>query len=376
MRLITAGESHGLYNVAILEGFPKGVKVQKSEIDKELARRMSGFGRGGRMKIEKDSVDIVSGMRNKITLGSPIALLIKNKDARIFTQKKDGQAALTVPRPAHADLAGALKYGESDVRNILERSSARETVARVAAGSVCKQLLAELGVKVASFTISVGNVTSSKKPSSVNDILKKAKTSKVNAIDVKAEKQIIKAIKEAQKNKDSLGGIVEVWADGLVAGLGSVMHYDKRLDAKLASSLMSIPAVKGVELGLGFEYSKKCGSQSHDAIMHSKSKGFHHKSNNSGGIEGGMTNGEVVVARIAMKPIATLLKPLMSVSLKSKKKAPAVVERSDTCAIVALGVIAESMMAIELTDAIVNKFGCDSLKEIKANLANYKKSLK
>ena len=241
---------------------------------------------------------------------------------------------------------------------------------------MAKQLLAELGIKVASFTISVGSAGSSKKPNSVAEILKKTKTSKVNCVDSKAEKAMIKAIKDAQKNKDSLGGVVEVWADNVPAGLGSVMHYDKRLDARLALNLMSIPAVKGVELGLGFDYAKKLGSKSHDAILHSKSKGFHHKSNNSGGIEGGMTNGEVVVARVAMKPIATLLKPLMSVNLKNKKSSPAVVERSDTCAIVALGVIAESMVAIELADAVCQKFGCDSLKEIKAHLALYKKSLK
>ena len=375
MRILTAGESHGEYNVAIIEGFPKGVKVDKSFIDQELKRRMSGYGRGKRMGIERDQVEIIAGLRNKISLGSPIALLVKNKDARIFSQKKDSLKALSVPRPAHADLAAALKYGETDIRNILERASARETVSRVASGAMCKQFLANFNIRFGSFTVSVGRVVSSAVPRSVSEITKKVKTSRLNCMDKESDKLMIKEINEAQRLKDSLGGIVEIWIEGIPAGIGSVMHYDKRLDAALSGALMSIPAVKGVEVGLGFHYAFFRGSDAHDAIFHSRNKGFYRKTNSSGGIEGGISNGSTIVLRVAMKPIATLRKPLESVNLRTKKKAPAVVERSDTCAIVAMAVIAENMAAIEITNAFLDKFGCDSLKEIKTNHHNYLKSI-
>lgn len=369
MRILTAGESHGEYIVAILEGFPKGVKIEQKAIDQELGRRMSGFGRGRRMSIEKDKVIIACGLRNKVSLGSPIALLVKNKDAKIFTQKADSLSQLLIPRPAHADLAGALKYQEIDIRNILERASARETVARVGAGSLCRQFLSNLNVRIASFTAGLGDVISDRKPKAIAEILRKTKKSKLNAID--KEKLMIQEVKRAQKDKDTLGGIVEIWIEGLPAGLGSCMHFDRRLDSKLAGVLMGIPAIKGVEVGLGFEYALSRGSEAHDPICYLRGKGFYHQTNNSGGIEGGISNGEPIILRIAMKPIATLGDPLDSVNIKSKKKQKAPLVRSDTCAIVACGVIAESMSAIAITESILEKFGCDSLGEIKANYKNY-----
>ena len=368
MRILTAGESHGEYIVAILEGFPKGVKVEEKIINQELKKRSSGAGRGKRMSIEKDKVFIASGLRNKISLGSPIALLVKNKDAKIFTQKADNLAPLSVPRPAHADLAGALKYGDKDIRNILERASARETVSRVGVGSICKQFLSNFNIRIASFTVGLGDVISDKRPKSVSEILRKTKNSKLNAID--KEKLMLSEIKAAQKNKDTLGGIVEVWIEGLPAGLGSCMHFDRRLDSKLAALLMAIPAIKGVEIGLGFEYSLARGSEAHDAIYHSKNKGFYRKTNNSGGIEGGISTGEPIVVRVAMKPIATLGKPLDSVNIRTKKKQKAPLVRSDTCAIVACAVIAESVSAIAISESMLDKFGSDSLSEIKTNYRN------
>jgi len=374
MRLLTAGESHGSCNVAILEGFPKGVRIEQHFINDELKRRMTGIGRGGRMLIEADSAELISGLRNKITLGSPIAILIKNKDAKIFTQSTDNLASLSIPRPAHADLCGALKYGEKDLRNILERASARETVARVAAGALCKQFLSLFRVRIASFTVSLGNVVSGVTPKDISHIIA-SRSQELNCIDHAKEKQMIKAIKCAQASGDSLGGVVEVWLDGVVCGLGSFMHFDKRLDAKLAGYLMSIPAVKGVEIGLGFKYAHQRGSSAHDAIYYSPSKRFYRNTNNSGGIEGGISTGSPIVMRLAMKPIATLYKPLASVDLITKKKEKAIVERSDTCAIVALSVIAEAMSALALTESFLEKFGCDSLSDIKRNYQGYLKSI-
>jgi len=376
MRILTAGESHGEYISAILEGFPKGVTICQDFINDELKRRMSGFGRGGRMKIEEDKVKIVSGMRNKVTLGSPITMLVKNRDARIFSRKKDDLEALTIPRPAHADFAGAIKYQENDVRNILERSSARETVARVCVGAVCKQFLLKFNIKVASFTVSVGRVISKKKPKNIEEIITKTEHSKLNCIDRDAEREMISQIKKADESKDSLGGLVEVWIEGLIPGVGSFMHFDRRLDARVAYYLMSIPAIKGVENGLGFEYAKQKGSASHDAIYSEHGKGIYHQTNNSGGIEGGMSNGEVIVFRAAMKPIATLRKPLDSVDLITGKKEKAMVERADTVAVAACGVIAESMAAIAVTELFLDKFGQDTLKEIKTNYQNYVKTVK
>lgn len=375
MRILTAGESHGLGMVAILEGFPQGVKIEESFINQELARRMSGVGRGARMSLEKDKAEIICGLRNKLTLGSPIAVLVKNKDVKIFSQSGDNLPSLFTPRPAHADLGGAFKYQEKDLRNILERASARETVCRVGIGAICKQFLLNFNIKIASFTMSVGDIISKRKPENIQEITNKVKTSKLNCIDRGKEKLMIREIKKVLKAKDSLGGVLEVWAEGLLPGLGSFMHFDKRLDAKLACYLMSIPAVRGFELGLGFEYARKRGSASHDAIYHSGKEGFKRKTNNSGGIEAGVSTGSPIVLRIAMKPIATLGKPLDSVNLTTYTREKAPIIRSDICAIFACGVIAENMTAIALTESFLEKFGCDTLKEIKANYQNYRKTI-
>ena len=243
MRILTAGESHGKALVAILEGFPKGVKIDIDFINEELRRRQAGFGRGKRMQIEKDRVEIVSGVRNKITIGSPVSVLIKNRDQKIFPEKKDDLASLYIPRPGHADLAGLLKYGEKDIHNILERASARETAARVCIGSICKLFLKEFNIKIASFTVSIGGITSFKKPKNVEEIIKKTRNSLLNCIDKEKEKLIIEEIEKAKNDKDTLGGVIEIWADNVPTGLGSFMHFDKRLDAKIAYYLMSIPCL-------------------------------------------------------------------------------------------------------------------------------------
>lgn len=375
MRILTAGESHGECIVTIVEGFPKGVRIDIEDINRELRRRMSGFGRGKRMSLEDDRAEIVSGLRNSVTLGSPIAILVKNKEVKILPNQRDALEALHIPRPAHADLAAALKYQESDLRNILERASARETVSRVCAGSLCKQLLVNFAVRIASFTTSVGRIISAKKPASISEIVRLTGDSRLNCIDSQKERQMIAEIKKAEKNSDSLGGIIEIWAEGVSPGLGTFMHFDKRLDAKLALYLMSIPAVKGVEIGLGFEYARKSGSSSHDAIYYDQRRGFYRKTNNSGGIEGGISTGEPIVVRLAMKPIATLRRPLDSVHLITKKHTKAIVERSDTCAVVACAVIAEAMVALALVEAFLEKFGQDTLGEITSNYRQYLKKL-
>ncbi|MDD4954630.1 MAG: chorismate synthase [Candidatus Omnitrophica bacterium] len=375
MRILTAGESHGECLSAIIEGFPKGVRIEQDFIDQELKRRMSGVGRGRRMAIESDKAEIVSGLRNKITLGSPITILVRNKDVKIFSQNKDELPILSIPRPAHADLSGALKYNESDIRNILERASARETASRVCAGAVCKQFLLNFNIDIASFTVGVGSVISDVKPKTVSEIKTKVKSSQLNSIDPKKEKLMISEIKKIEEEKDSLGGIIEIWIEGMPVGIGSFMDYKARLDAKLAYYLMGIPAVKSVEVGLGFNYGKARGSVSHDEIYYSKTKGFYRESNNSGGIEGGISTGEPIVLRIAMKPIATLRRPLNSVNLITKKAEKAIVERSDTCAIAACAVIAENMAAIAVMESFLDKFGSDTLSEIKTAYRAYAKNL-
>jgi len=375
MRILTAGESHGKAIVAILEGFPKGVKIDIDFINQELRRRQMGFGRGKRMQIEKDEVEIISGVRNRMTLGSPICILIKNKDQKIYPERDDDLKPVLVPRPGHADLAGCLKFQEKDIQNILERASARETAARVCIGSICKEFLKEFDIKIASFTVSVGEVTSFKKPKGVEEIIQKTKKSLLNCIDREKERLMIEEIEKAKKEKDTLGGVIEIWSEGVPPGLGSFMHFDKRLDAKIAYYMMSIPAIKGVEIGLGFRCAEKRGSQVHDAIYYSKKRGLYRKTNNCGGIEAGVSSGMPIIIRIAMKPISTLMNPLDSVNLlvKKKQKAPSI--RSDICAVASCGVVAESTLAIVLVESFLEKFGCDSLKEIKRNYREYLKSI-
>jgi chorismate synthase len=345
LRYLTAGESHGRALVAILEGLPAGVKISEEQINAELKRRQQGFGRGKRMQIESDRAQIVSGLKGSVTLGSPVTLVIENKDASIEKLHK-----VTCPRPGHADLAGFLKYGVTDIREILERASARSTAAIVAVGAVCKILLREFSVSISSSVKSVGGQWT-------------------------AAGQIEK-IKEAIAKGDTVGGVCEIVARGVPIGLGSYSQPDRRLDARLAQSLMAIPGIKAFEIGLGFGYSQKLGSQVHDAIYYQAKKGFVRKTNNAGGIEGGISNGHDIVLRCCMKPIATLMRPLESVNIITKKPAKAAVERSDVCVVEAAGVVAENACAFVLADALLEKFGADNLADIRQAYKAYLKRIK
>jgi len=345
LRYLTAGESHGRALLAILEGMPAGLGVKVSRINQEMRRRQEGYGRGKRMQIEKDKVEILSGLKNNLTLGSPIGILIKNRDFSIERLPK-----VIRPRPGHADLAGLLKYGFCDIRPVLERASARETAARVAIGAICKIFLEGFRIRIASRVLAIGG--------SSNKV------------------QIRKVIDQAREKKDTVGGIFQVRAKGVIPGLGSYVQPDRRLDSCFIQAIASIPGIKAVEVGLGFGYADKLGSQVHDAIYYSRSKGFYRKTNNAGGIEGGVSNGEDIVLSACMKPISTLLAPLDSVDIKTKKKARASIERSDICVVEAAGVIAEALVAIELARAFLDKFGSDALGDIKVSYGNYLKRLR
>ncbi len=369
LRFLTAGESHGQALVGILEGFPKGVRISKDLINKELSRRQAGWGRGGRMNIERDKVEFISGLRRGVTLGSPIGFLIRNKDARLRPFLPDNIRRISVPRPAHADLAGLLKYSEKDINNILERASARETASRVVIGSLCRQLLELFGIKVSSFIREFGPFIFSNSTSSSG-------RKYYYGIERKSLPKLKQLIKETRNRSDTLGGIIEIRAEGVVAGIGSFMQWDRRLDSRLSFALMSIPAVKGVEIGLGFDYARRSGRDAHDSIYYSKRRGFFHKTNNSGGIEGGISTGEPIILRIAMKPIATLKRGIMSVNVTTKKKAKAPSIRSDVAAVYACSVVAEAMTAFILTDSFLEKFSSDTLTELRASYRQYINSLK
>jgi chorismate synthase len=383
LRYLTAGESHGELLMGIIEGIPSGLLIRVTDIDRDLARRQVGYGRGGRMKIEKDSVKIYTGVRWGRTLGSPVGLMIRNKDWENWRDKMSPDPMflntaepVTRPRPGHADLPGALKYGATDIRNILERSSARETAMRVAVGSVAKRLLAEFGIEVVSHVLSIGGVFAKVPKASFQEIKKRAEASELRCADHDAEKRMMKKIDEAMAAGDTLGGVFELIITGAPVGLGSHVHSDRKLDGRLASSLMSIQAIKGVEVGAGFGVANKPGSQVHDEILWSRKEGFYRKTNMAGGIEGGMSNGEAIVLRAAMKPIPTLYKPLRSVDMVSKKPFKASIERSDACAVPAAGVVAEAAAAFELAMAMIEKFGGDSIEEMKRNYNGYDKNLK
>ncbi len=386
-KFVTAGESHGRGLVAIVEGVPAGMPLDAEVIRLELARRQRGHGRGGRMKIEQDAAEIISGVRLGETLGSPIALSIPNRDWENWQlamsaepQPEAGDSELrrvSLPRPGHADLAGLLKYDRHDARDILERSSARETAARVAAGAVAKRLLAEFGIGVASHVTSLAGVETRRfEPGDYpDDINGAADASPVRCLGGEAEARMIAAIDEATAAGDTVGGIFEVVARGLPVGLGSHVSGDRRLDSRLAGALMSIQAMKGVEIGLGFEASRLRGSQVHDEIEaapeRQRAGGFRRRTNRAGGLEGGMTNGEPLTLRVAMKPLSTLMRPLASVDLDTGEAAAAVRERSDVTAVPAAGVVGESMVAVVLADALREKFGGDSLAEMGRNFEGY-----
>ncbi len=379
LRFMTAGESHGPCLTAILEGLPAGLKLDLEAINRDLARRQQGYGRGGRMKIEKDKVEIVSGVRFGETLGGPITLRVVNKDFANWTDRMAvfGEPAggkVTAARPGHADLTGVKKYNRQDVRDILERSSARETTMRVAVGAVCKEFLRALGVSVVSQVTNIGGVEVD--PSKINrHLLGQETDSELNCFDSDAEEKMKAKIDEAKKAGDTLGGVFEVIVRGLPAGLGSHIQWDRRLDAKIAGAMMSIQAVKGVEIGAGFQCAVLPGSQIHDEVFLDEDGEVFRKTNRAGGLEGGMTNGEEVVVKAAMKPIPTLMTPLRSIDVESREAVLACKERSDTCAVSAASVVGESMLAFVMAEAICDKFGSDAMVDLKASLEAYKKRI-
>ncbi|OIO36209.1 MAG: chorismate synthase [Candidatus Omnitrophica bacterium CG1_02_46_14] len=370
LRFLTSGESHGKCLISILEGMVAGLTIDETEVNQELARRQEGYGRGGRMTIEKDKVEILSGVRQKRSLGGPIALLIPNKDFKI-----NELPAVKRPRPGHADLVGVMKYGQKDVRDVLERASARETTSRVAVGAICKIFLKEFGVEILSHVVSIGGVTFDAKGMSFSEIKKASAESQMHCASSVVTKQMMMKVDEARNTKDTIGGIFEVIIKGVPPGLGSFVHYDRRLSAKLCAALFSIQAVKGVEVGMGFKVSETPGKNVHDAIYHEDKRGFYRKTNNAGGFEGGVTNGENLVLRAATKPYSTLMNPLQTVDIETKAKESATVERSDVTAVPACGVVGEAMVAFELANSFLEKFGGDSLKETLRNYNGYLKQI-
>lgn len=381
LRLLTAGESHGKALVAILEGLPAGVPVSEKEVESELARRRHGFGRSGRQKLEQDRFEVLGGLRHGRTLGSPIAISIENAewDARWSERmapfgSEDPGDRLTRPRPGHADLTGAQKYGFDDVRNVLERASARETVARVAAGVFCKAFLDELGAHVLSHVVRIGSVaTKSRRVPEPGD-LEAIDASPVRCFDESASTRMVEAIEAARRARDTLGGVFEVVAHGLPPGLGSYVHADRKLDARLAFALMSIQAIKGVEVGDGFGLAAVPGSRAHDEIAATE-EGPRRRTSRAGGIEGGMSTGGVLRLRAAMKPLSSLPKALATVDLDTGEDAPAIRQRSDVCAVPAAAVVGESAVAHVLADAVLEKFGGDSVSETRRNLDAYRSTL-
>ncbi|PRT36023.1 chorismate synthase [Bacillus wiedmannii] len=383
MRYITAGESHGPQLTTIIEGVPAGLPLVADDINEELARRQKGHGRGRRMQIETDQVQIVSGVRHGETLGSPIALVVENRDFAHWTkimgaeplteqEEKEMKRKVTKPRPGHADLNGAIKYGHRDMRNVLERSSARETTVRVAAGAVAKKVLAELGITVAGHVIEIGGVEAQEITySSIEELKSITEASPVRCLDEEAGNQMMKAIDDAKANGDSIGGIVEVIVEGMPIGVGSYVHYDRKLDAKLAAAIMSVNAFKGVEIGIGFEAAHRPGSEVHDEILWNEEHGYTRRTNNAGGLEGGMTTGMPIVVRGVMKPIPTLYKPLQSVDIETKEPFTASIERSDSCAVPAASVVAEAVVAWELATALIEQFGLDRMDLIRENIEKH-----
>lgn len=390
LRYLTAGESHGPQLTAIIEGMPAGIPLVVETINRDLARRQQGYGRGGRMKIETDTADILSGVRWGTTLASPVTLAVKNRDWENWLEKmsplslhRDDSLAVTRPRPGHADLTGALKYDHADVRNILERSSARETAVRVAVGAVAKSLLSAFDISVGGFVTEVGGIAAVRPDLTLEQLWQMAAESELFCCDAAAELEMKRMIDAAQSCGDTLGGVVEVHVVGTPPGLGSYVHWDRKLDARLSMALMSIQAIKGVEVGIGFGAARLPGSKVHDEIFwdavrleQGAASAYYRASNNAGGIEGGMSNGEPIVLRAAMKPIPTLYKPLRSVDMRTHEPFEATVERSDTCAVPAALVVAEAVVAIEIANAFLDKFGGDSLQEIQRNYEGYREQMR
>ncbi|MBI3379214.1 chorismate synthase [Candidatus Gottesmanbacteria bacterium] len=380
LRFLTAGESHGPAEVAILEGVPAGLSLNHNDIQKELEKRRAGAGRGGRGKIEGDTVKILSGVRHGKTLGSPITLLVENQDFANWNEKmsiednpkveKEG-IKITNPRPGHADLAGSLKYRFDDIRNVLERASARETVMRVAVGAVCKKLLREFDISIASHTIQIGKIKLERQPEDFDEVAKVYKTDpEIHCVDKETSQKMKAEILATTIKKNTLGGVIEIVAHNMPVGLGSYVHYDRKLDGRIAQVLMSIPSVKAVEIGEGIGNTEKYGSQVHDEIFYQNGK-FVRKTNRAGGLEGGVTNGQDIICRVYHKPLSTVGNALKTVDIKSKNPTRAVVERSDICVIPRAGIISECMLAYVLADSLLEKFGGDSISEIKYNYHNF-----
>ena len=378
LRYLNGGESHGKYLLAILEGAPAGLPLSPDMVNGDLARRQKGYGRGGRMRVEVDRVEFACGVRHGKTLGNPIGLLIPNKDwenwkevMSVEPSQAPPSKVVTRPRPGHADLVGAIKYGHRDIRNVLEKASARETAIRVAIGGVAKALLGQFGMRVVSYTTEIGGVTANR----VEDPLmayEKAEGSDVRSPDESAGAQMIERIRGAKHKGDTLGGVFEVVVTNPPIGLGSYAQWDRRLSSRLAMAAMSIQAMKGVEIGMGFEAARRFGSEVHDEIYYEQDgKRFYRKTNNAGGLEGGITNGEPIVLRVAMKPISTLYNPKKSVDIETKEPFDATVERSDICTVPAAGVVGEAVIAFEMANAMIEKFGGDSLEEMKRNYDAY-----
>ncbi|HXN33067.1 MAG TPA: chorismate synthase [Polyangiaceae bacterium] len=378
LRWMTAGESHGPRLTAMVEGVPSGLRLLAEDIDADLARRQRGYGRGGRMKIETDTAEIVSGVRGGETLGSPVTLSILNRDHANWVDRMSPgplpapAEPLTRPRPGHADLAGGLKFDRHDLRDVLERASARETAARTAVGAVCRKLLAVAGIDVFAHVVSIGSVEVHVPDVSPKELRARARASDLACVDAEAEARMKEAIHSASHAGDTLGGVVEVVATGVMPGLGSHVQWDRKLDGRLAQALMCIQAIKGVEIGAGFAAARSSGSHVHDAIEYdAAARRFTRPTNRAGGLEGGITNGMPVVCRAAMKPIATLKKALGSVDVQTKVPYAAAFERSDVCAVAAASVVGEAMVCIVLADALMEKFGGDSVRELARNVEGY-----
>lgn len=384
MRYLTAGESHGPKLTAIIEGLPAGLPLTAEDINKELSRRQKGHGRGRRMQIEKDLVEISSGVRHGYTLGSPVTLTVENDDWKHWTNimgiepilddaEAEVKRKITRPRPGHADLNGGMKYGHRDLRNVLERSSARETTVRVAVGAVAKKILAELGIDIVGHVKEIGGIHAEFTGDlSVSEMKERTEASPVRCLDEAAAVKMMEAIDDAKKNGDSIGGVVEVIVEGMPPGIGSYVHYDRKLDAKIAGAVMSINAFKGVEFGLGFEMARLPGSQVHDEILWDETNGYTRKTNRLGGFEGGMTTGMPIVVKGVMKPIPTLYKPLQSVDIETKEPFSASIERSDSCAVPAAAVVMEHVVAWEVAASLLEHFSSDQMERLQKSMSEYR----
>lgn len=384
LRYLTAGETHGPQLTAIIEGLPSNLTIDFEELNFQLHRRQKGYGRGRRMQIEKDQANFVGGIRHGYTTGAPVALVVQNNDWKHWQNimniepikgSDEEKRRVHRPRPGHADLNGGLKYNLKDLRNVLERSSARETTVRVACGAIARQFLAEFGIKVAGRVLRIGEIEAPYQDLPIDELIAVTEASSVRVTDAETEKKMEAYIDQIKQEGDSIGGIVECIVEGVPIGLGSYVQYDRKLDARIAQGVMSINAFKGVEIGIGFEAGVIRGSQVHDEIMHTDERGYHRATNRLGGFEGGMTNGMPVVVRGVMKPIPTLYKPLQSVDIDTKEAFTAQVERSDACAVPAASVVMEHVVAWEIAKAFLEKFGGDSMEEIRANVANYNAQL-